>query len=306
MSGPLVSVVVPTHNRADRVARAVGSVLGQTLRDLEVIVVDDGSTDGTAARVAELAAGDDRVRPLYLPVAGGAPAARNCGLDASRGRFIAFLDDDDEWLPTKLERQVARLERDPALVLVSCHHLLVTGDGEVSYRGPTACTRAELLWCDFLGGSSLGLVRRDAFRDGEVPRFDPSLRTCQDWDYWVRCAAAGGVAVVPEALCRYDGGDGDRLTNDRAKRLDGHRRFVEKHTDAMSPDCRAYLGARLELMAAPDQRHELTLGPRLLRQLPPRVAWILATEIAHARWGARRGDPGRGMRRLHRSIRGRA
>jgi hypothetical protein len=119
----------------------------------------------------------------------------------------------------------------------------------------------------------------------------------------VRCAEVGPVAVVPEVLCRYaDGAAGDRLTNDRAKRVDGHRRFVAKHGAAMSPACRAYLGARVSLMDAGSQRGELALGPALLRRLPPRVSWILATEIAAARVGRLQGDPGRGMRRLHRAI----
>jgi glycosyltransferase involved in cell wall biosynthesis len=197
----LVSVVVPTHNRAGLVRRAVDSVLAQTVDDLEVIVVDDGSSDVTPSVLAELAASDRRVRAVRHDEPAGPPAARNRGIDEARGRFVAFLDDDDEWLPMKLERQLAAMDDDGALVLVSCHHALVGDDGsELPYRGPTACTRGQLLWCDFLGGSSLGLVRRGAFPDGVLPRFDGALRTCQDWDYWVRCAEVGAVALVPEVL----------------------------------------------------------------------------------------------------------
>lgn len=299
---PLVSVVVPTHDRAGIVGRAVQSALAQTVEDLEVLVVDDGSTDGTPSVLAELAACDTRVRPIRLDRPRGAPAARNRGIDEAVGRFVAFLDDDDEWLPHKLERQLAVMDQDPSLVLVSCHHALVDDRGrEHPYRGPTSCTAAQLRWADFLGGSSLGVVRRAAFPGG-LPRFDPELRTCQDWDYWVRCADAGPVAVVPEVLCRYAAGDGDRLTNDAAKREAGHRRFLAKHAASMSRDCRAYLDARIALMAAGSQAREWALGPRLVRTLPPRVSWILATEVLAARAGARAGDPGRGLRRLHRAI----
>ncbi|HYD08566.1 MAG TPA: hypothetical protein VEA78_00580, partial [Acidimicrobiales bacterium] len=98
----------------------------------------------------------------------------------------------------------------------------------------------------------------------------------------------------------------DRLTNDRAKRVEGHRRFLAKHGAAMSSDCRAYLGARIRLLAAGSQLAELALGPRFLATLPPRVSWILGREILAARAGERQGDPGRGMRRLHRSIEGAA
>lgn len=305
MGAPLVSVVVPTHHRPALLARAVGSALSQTLDDLEVIVVDDASTDDTPAALAALAALDGRVRSLALRTAGGAPAARNAGIDAASGRYVAFLDDDDEWLPTKLERQVALLEAEADVVLASCHHELVTHGGAAAYRGPTSCTRDELFWCDFLGGSSLGMVRREAFEQG-LPRFDEGLPTCQDWDYWVRCAVVGEVAVVPEVLCRYTADGSDRLTNDLAKRLLGHERFAQRHAGAMSEHCRAYHRARRALMAAPARRAQALLGPRLLATLPPRVSWILAREIVAARAGAAVGDPGRGMRALHRSIAGRA
>ncbi|HYD10055.1 MAG TPA: glycosyltransferase family 2 protein, partial [Acidimicrobiales bacterium] len=194
-SGPLVSVVVPTHDRSALVVRAVRSATSQTVDDIEVLVVDDGSSDDTPAVLAELAADDRRLRVLRHEEARGAPAARNTGIDHATGAYLALLDDDDEWLPTKLERQLAQFVDDPSLALVGCHHALVADDGAtVAYRGPTACTRAELLWCDFVGGSSLGLVRRDAFPAG-LPRFDPDLPTCQDWDYWVRCAEHGAIAI---------------------------------------------------------------------------------------------------------------
>src|SRR3954471_3920817 len=109
MTTPRVSVVVPTHNRADVVGRAVASVLAQTERDLEVIVVDDASTDGTAQRLAELAKGDDRIRIIANAVALGGGGARNAGIAASRGQWVAFLDDDDEWLPAKLAIQLETL-----------------------------------------------------------------------------------------------------------------------------------------------------------------------------------------------------
>src|SRR4030042_1119324 len=111
---PCVSVIIPTYNRAALVAEAVASVLAQTWRDFEVLVVDDGSTDGTAAALAPFAG---QVTVLHRPSRGGVSAARNRGIAAARGQWLAFLDSDDLWLPEKLSRQWAFLEAHPKLLL---------------------------------------------------------------------------------------------------------------------------------------------------------------------------------------------
>src|SRR5689334_21141299 len=106
MSGPLVTVVVPVYNTLPYVADALESALAQTHRELDVVVVDDGSTDGSSGVVVELAAREPRIRVVRQPNAGLA-AARNAGLAAAAGEYVAFLDSDDLWLPEKLERQLA-------------------------------------------------------------------------------------------------------------------------------------------------------------------------------------------------------
>ena len=295
---PQVSVVLPTHDRAHLLRAAAMSVLTQTFDDLELVIVDDGSTDRTPDVVADLAASDPRVRPVRLPVAGGAPAARNAGLAASSAPLVAYIDDDDEWLPQKLARQVAVLDGAPEVAVVGCHHVLVDGAGRaVPYRGPVDVSPPDLLWANFLGGASNVVVRRSA-----VEPFDPEYRTCQDWDHWVRCAARGEVRVVPEPLVRYRDAGGDRLTASRPARLAGHRRFAERHGAAMTAWCRAYHRARRRLLEASSQLEELRTGPALLARTPPRVALLLAGEIAAARVGAAVGDPARGLRRLHREA----
>ena len=139
--------------------------------------------------------------------------------------------------------------------------------------------------------------------DGAL-RFDPSFPACQDWDFWVRCAAAGDVAVVDEVLCRYTATSTPRITTDRAKRQAGFERFAAVHGSSMSADCRSFLAARRRLAAAPSQARELALGPKLAATTRPRALWALANEIAGARLGARRGDPAMGARRLQAAIGG--
>ena len=118
---PRVSVVIPTYNRAGTVGRAIASALAQTDQDREIIVVDDGSTDATAAVVARLG---DAVRYVRQENRGVA-AARNRGIREARGAYVAFLDSDDEWLPEKLDRQVTVLEREPLQRLARDGELVV-------------------------------------------------------------------------------------------------------------------------------------------------------------------------------------
>jgi glycosyltransferase involved in cell wall biosynthesis len=103
---PAVSVVMPVYNAGGWLAHSIGSVRAQTYPDWELLAVDDGSTDDSLARLRALAAADPRIRPIAMPANGGVAAARNAGIEAARGRWIAFLDSDDAWAPDKLRRQV--------------------------------------------------------------------------------------------------------------------------------------------------------------------------------------------------------
>ena len=111
MNNPLVSVIIPTHNRADMIGRAIGSVLAQARSDFELLVISDGSTDNTEEIVDDVQ--DSRIWFLKHERSRGASAARNTGLRESRGKYIAFLDDDDEWTHDKLEIQLPVIENSP-------------------------------------------------------------------------------------------------------------------------------------------------------------------------------------------------
>ena len=197
---PAVSVIVPAYNGAWCVARAIDSVIAQTFPDFELIVVDDGSTDDTAA---VLNAYGDRLR-VVRKTNGGLSSARNAGIAAARGHHVAFLDADDWWLPDKLAFQVALMEANPELVFCSTAARIESPDGEV--LGEWACGRSPLSTLEaifaanaFVAGSgSAVLARRDVFT--RTGGFDEHLRSLEDIDMWMRLAAIGGYACVPQPL----------------------------------------------------------------------------------------------------------
>jgi glycosyltransferase involved in cell wall biosynthesis len=199
-----VSVIIPTYNRAGYVTEAIASALEQTHRPFEVIVVDDGSTDDTAA---VLAGYGDPVRVIRQPN-GGVGAARNTGVAHARGDCIAFLDSDDLWHPEKLARQVALLEADPELGLVHCGmETFDDATGAVLERnvdGGSGWVAAQMLRFDKLviiaPGSSL-MVPRRIFE--EMGGFDVRLPPSEDWDLSFRIAVRYRVGFVPEPHVRY-------------------------------------------------------------------------------------------------------
>jgi glycosyltransferase involved in cell wall biosynthesis len=229
---PLVSVIVPCHDRADVIGRAVRSALTQTVGDLEVVVVDDASTDGTAAAVAAIE--DPRVRYVARPVRGGGSAARNTGIDVSTGRILAFLDSDDEWLPTKLERQLEVISAPAGPSLVICGFVRVLDGARrravpaAANRGPAADRLLELR-----GGpmtSSIFTIERRVLDELDV-RFDESLPALQDLDFAVQLAQLGVPMVGPaEVLVEKHRDPGRAHVFNGSSQLDARRRFLEKYS----------------------------------------------------------------------------
>ena len=201
---PAVSVIMPVHNRAAALPRAIASVLGQTFANFELIVVDDGSNDGSA-NLAESNA-DDRIRVIRLTENLGANAARNAGVRAARAPLISFLDSDDIYLPNKLEQVVAEFERRPKL------DLLV--DSFVKIQGPEAllkrvvrrnlkiedsATFERALFTRVLWKATPAItVRREAIERAGM--FDESLKRMQDFDFLARACATAQCAAIPDVL----------------------------------------------------------------------------------------------------------
>jgi len=273
--GPLVSVVIPTYNRAPLVTKAVGSALAQTYAPVEVVVVDDGSTDDTGERLAREFAGDARVRTIHQRN-GGPASARNAGFAEARGAYVALLDSDDRWHAWKLAAQVACMERHPELGMTWTDMEMVDPSGRVAdpahlrtmysaYRlfstdeifprsvplrdivpelsaevGGARLRMGELFSRMILGSlvhTSTVLLRRE--RLARVGGFDVSLRrTGEDYDFHLRTCREGPVGLLDVPAIRYQQGMPDRLTADHLKvhMMENALRTVER---AIARDRRA-------------------------------------------------------------------
>lgn len=235
MIEPRVSVIIPCYNHGRFLMDAIESVLRQTWTDLELIIIDDGSTDDTAAVVGRVR--DGRVRVLRTENR-GVSAARNAGLEQARGEFIAFLDADDIWEPTKLERQVALMDAEPGVALAFTDLRRYSADGRVEERQftfvpelaripsrPSGAGGGRVVLGDpFIELGALtqlpawiqtNLVRTAAVRD---LRFREELRLAEDLHYIMRCYTRGLAAYIDEPLVhvrRHDSnsyrGHGDML-----------------------------------------------------------------------------------------------
>jgi glycosyltransferase involved in cell wall biosynthesis len=232
MIDPIVTVVIPTRNRVDLLRHAVASVMHQTEPNFELIVVDDGSADATPAYLAELVASEARVRVVRNATARGGAAARNAGIASARARWVAFLDDDDEWLPVKLRRQLDLLAADDSAVACSCHYIHSSVFGRSAVVSiPSELTPERLLFDNPLGSASLCVASTRVLR--QIGGFDSRLRSCQDQDIWLRLFAAGPILVCNEPLVRYRSHHGPRISNDFRSQHAGARRFFFKHRAAM-------------------------------------------------------------------------
>ena len=186
MESNLVSVIIPTYNRAKLLSRAINSVLNQTYKNVEIIVVDDGSTDNTEEVLKSF--NDEKIKYIRHEKNKGASAARNTGIKVARGEYIAFLDDDDEWLKDKLKKQVETIKNLPSDVWggIYCGFFYVTDKKvmmvEATKKGDLK--KAILNKEVDIGASSTLLFSIDAIK--EIGLFDESFERHQDWEYLIR------------------------------------------------------------------------------------------------------------------------
>lgn len=207
---PLVSTIMPAYNAEQYIEAAIESVLAQTYENWELMVVDDGSIDGTAEIVRRFAASDARIKYIYQANQMLA-RARNNGIRHSEGSLIAFLDSDDLWLPEKLELQVAAIEAERADLVFSDGWVFVdedAADETQPYGARSGCfSGAEMFRLGFIENQIpvlSVLVRRDVLMRANCFDEDPCYRNCEDYDLWMRLADGGAVFYgMPDKLFRY-------------------------------------------------------------------------------------------------------
>ncbi len=236
---PKISVIIPAYNRADILPRTIKSVLNQTFGDFELIVIDDGSSDNTGEVVKEFIQKDSRVKYVYQANSGGAANPKNQAFRLSSGEFIAYLDHDDEWLPNKLEKQLAIFENstDKKLGLVSCNVLIVNSNNKNS-RGVHKMHKFHSIRDLLLEGGNYAFSNSSVMVTRAViekvgPR-DESLKLFEDQDIFIRIAAAGyNFSFVDEVLVNYYIDD-ENLSKDFTKAAPDYERFVIKHFKLLS------------------------------------------------------------------------
>lgn len=229
-----VSIIIPVYNGEVFIARALDSALAQTLKAFEVIVVDDGSSDGTRAIVEQYG---QRVKYLYQSNKGPA-AARNLGMKNARGEYIAFLDADDIWLPKKLEKQIALLEAKPDIGFVYCDNHFVDDAGKTipNYVRKVKLMRGDIL-LDFFKEFFVmtpALVFRKSLQE-KIGFFNEKLMVGEDFDYILRLAAASQADYVDQKLwnrvVRQKSLSRQDYILDKTNDLETMLRFIQEHPD---------------------------------------------------------------------------
>lgn len=246
---PKVSVIIPTYNRAEFLKSAIESVLGQTYMDFELLISDDASTDNTEQVVESFS--DKRIRFTKNEINKGVIHIRNKAVTNSTGEYIAFLDDDDEWMPEKLEKQINIIEGRPHSLgaVYTGAHSIDTKLGKVvkittpKYRGNIL---KELLENNIIITSSI-VVKKRCFE--KVGLFDPEYRSASDFDMWIRLAEEYDFNYVKDSLVRYHIHPNSISTNYVAVR-DGLERLLAKHNKLFSANNKAYSNHLLKLGVA--------------------------------------------------------
>jgi hypothetical protein len=225
---PTVTVVIPAHNRAGTIPAAIESVRGQSFEDIEIIVVDDGSTDGTADVARSIALGEPRLRVLSHPLNRGAQAARNTGIRAARGERIAFLDSDDRYYPDSIRLRLDEARRTGLGVIHSACEAITRGGKETPFAVPPVQgdVYQALLTAPAPMFQAL-LVKRELLE--RIGLLDERVPAYQEWDSSIRLAAVSHFGYVPTPTFLYDLGTEGAISRDARRGADGYEFVVSSH-----------------------------------------------------------------------------
>jgi len=246
---PKVSVIIPTYNRATLLEKAVQSVLYQTYNDFEIIVCDDASTDNTPQIINKFK--DKRIRFTRYEQNKGVIKLRNAAITISNGDYIAFLDDDDEWLPTKLEEQIAVLQESTdklGAVYTGAYSIdmKLNKVKEVSYPTLRGNVLRGLLLNNFITTSSM-VIKNLCFE--EVGLFDPEYKSASDFDMWIRIAEKFDFDYIPKPLVNYRISP-ISISNNYAAVTKGLERLLTKHHELFASNSRGHVNHLLKLGVA--------------------------------------------------------
>ena len=243
MENLLVSVIIPTYKRQpNMLKRAVLSVINQSYQNIEVIVVDDSPTDFEFRSEVEkmLNSLDKRIRYIKHDTNMGACAARNTGINASCGEFIAFLDDDDEWLHNKLEKQLKKIVLFKETGLIYCREYIVnenTGNIQISTRKCHAgYVFDNLIISNFIGSTSFVLAKKECFK--KVGLFNTQLESAQDYDMWLRISQKYIVDFVNEPLVNYYVHNEGRISDNTKKKIQGLEMLIQLYSEYLEKNKR--------------------------------------------------------------------
>lgn len=244
----MVSAIITTYKRDLRtLRRAINSVINQTYKDLELIVVDDSPASyEKRTEIREYVNSITEIPVTYIQHERnmGACVARNTGIDHAKGEYIAFLDDDDEWLPNKIEKQIVHF-RD-GVGMVYCGSQTMNDDTgyvqirETSFQSGNVFD--TLILGNYIGSTSFPLLRKDILL--EIGKFDPEMKSAQDYDVWLRIARKYNIEYTEEPLVLYHVHDGEQISKNAGYIIRGLERIIKKNMDYLQ-DHRDVLGLRI-------------------------------------------------------------
>ena len=257
---PKVSVIIPTHNRVSLLERAIQSILSQTFYDFELIIINDASTDSTQEMIKEI--DHPRIHLINHSKNRGASAARNAGITASKGKYIAFLDDDDEWLPEKLAKQVQIFENlsDKTGLIYSGFHFISQRTGAI-LKTVSPQQKGDLyktLLRRNLISTVTSLIKKDCFRIAGT--FDQSLPSCQDWDLWIRISKHFHLDFVPDPLAKVYL-HGEQISVNIQSRIQARDKLIQKyHSELIKyPTIFSFLQKRIAILHCLNSNHKKAL-----------------------------------------------
>lgn len=232
----MVSVIITTYKRPLNILkRAIDSVCAQTYRDIEILIINDNPDENAISEIKRLINKYKQSRDIkYIDygINKGANYARNVGIANAKGKYIAFLDDDDEWLPTKIEKQVQKMEDISEVGIVYCNFYIMTDNKKKERKIKKIDNEYKLqaiLKENFIGSTSFPLIRKSAIE--EVGNFDTKMESCQEYELYIRILKKWNLAYIEEELGIYYLGTGSTFKNNYKKYYNGDRRIIDKHRE---------------------------------------------------------------------------